>query len=215
MLLRLPLGFVRFFFHLLYHQFAWAYDAVAWLVSLGQWNVWGQNALPHLQGQRILELAHGPGHLLVTMRQRGLRPIGLDLSPAMGRLAHRRLRQAGLAVPLVRARAQALPFRAGALDSVAAAFPTEFILDPATLRETARVLKSGGRLVIVPNVTFHRQQLAGRFLEWLYTVTGQRDLPPPSVWAIFEAAGFTITRLPQPAGAVEVRVIVAEKTHSG
>jgi len=142
---RLWWAFLRLFFRLLYQECAWAYDLVAWLVSLGQWKAWTCTALRHLGGRRVLELAHGPGHLLVAMAAGGLDPVGLDLSPYMGRLARKRLRSAGVAVPLVRARAQALPFCDGCFDSAVATFPTEFILAPTTLRETARVLRSPQR----------------------------------------------------------------------
>lgn len=203
--------FLRLFFLLLYNQFAWAYDLVAWLVSFGHWNRWGQAALSHLRGQRVLELAHGPGHLLVAMQRGGWQPLGLDLSPAMGRLAKARLRRSGLAVPLVRARAQALPFRAGAFDSAVSAFPTEFILDPATLDEVARVLGEEGRLVIVPGVSFDSRGWPYRFLKWLYRVTGQASWPPSE----FRLAhpNLTWSFLQQPSGAVQALVVIATRSH--
>lgn len=199
------------FFHLLYHQLAWSYDAVAWLVSFGQWKTWGRMGLPHLRGQRILELAHGPGHLLVALQQGGLQPIGLDLSPHMGRLARQRLRRARLPARLVRARAQALPFRSGAFDSSLATFPTEFVFDPLTLHETARVLKAGGRLVVVLGISFSGQALPTRCLKWLYTITGQCSPPPAQAWAGFEQAGFRLERLRQASRLVDVLIVVAEK----
>jgi ubiquinone/menaquinone biosynthesis C-methylase UbiE len=201
---------LRLFFHLLYNQLAWTYDIVAWLVSFGRWNRWGQAALPHLRGQRVLELAHGPGHLLLAMRRSGRRPLGLDLSPAMGRLARARLHRSGLAVPLVRARAQALPFRAGAFESVVSTFPTEFILDPATLDEAARVLGEGGRLVIVPGVAFDSRSRPYRFLKWLYRVTGQASWPPSEFRQAQPGLSWSFPQ--QPSGAVKVHVVIAERT---
>ena len=133
---------LQLFFRLLYNELAWTYDLVAWCVSLGQWRTWGRTAIPYLRGERVLELAHGPGHLLAAMAGVGLEPVGLDLSAHMGRLAQRKLTRRGVAVPLVRARAQVLPFRDGCFDSAVATFPTEFILDLATLQEAARVLRS-------------------------------------------------------------------------
>ncbi len=138
---RLWWTFLRFFFRQLYNELACTYDLVAWVVSLGQWRAWGRTAIPHLPGKRVLELGHGPGHLLVAMAERGLTPVGLDLSPHMGRLAQRRLRRAQSSIPLVRAQTQDLPFSAGCFDSAVATFPTEFILNLATLREVARVLR--------------------------------------------------------------------------
>ena len=42
---RLWWRFVRFGFRLLYNEFAWTYDFVAWVVSFGQWKAWGPMVL--------------------------------------------------------------------------------------------------------------------------------------------------------------------------
>jgi len=175
---RLVRRFMVLVFRLLYGPLAWTYDAVAWTVSLGRWTSWGRVALPHLRGPRVLELGHGPGHLLVAMAGSALAPVGLDLSPQMGRLARRRLLKAGLPLRLVRARVQALPFCDGAFPSMVATFPTEYIVDPRTLREVRRVLQSGGRIVAVATAWLVGRDPPTRFLEWLYRVTGQRGPVP-------------------------------------
>ncbi len=54
---------LRFFFRLLYHQFAFTYDLVAATVSLGRWKDWVLSVVPFIEGTRILEIGHGPGHL--------------------------------------------------------------------------------------------------------------------------------------------------------
>jgi ubiquinone/menaquinone biosynthesis C-methylase UbiE len=209
---RLWWGFVRFFFRLLYNEFAWTYDLVAWVVSLGQWRAWGRTAIPYLRGERVLELAHGPGHLLVAMAQRGLVPVGLDLSPTMSRLARRRLsKDAGLAVPLVRARAQALPFRDGCYDSAVATFPAEFIMARDTLREVARVLAPGGCWVIVPGAILSGRDPLSRFIWWLYRITGQGDLLIDRGKALLERAGFCVNATWEEAKHSQVLVVTAEK----
>ena len=202
--------FLRTFFRLLYHELAWAYDLVAWLVSFGQWKAWGRAALPRLRGRRVLELAHGPGHLLVPMKRAGFAPVGLDLSPQMGRLARKRLRDGSCDVPLVRARAQALPFRAGAFDSVVSTFPTEFIVDPATLQEVARVIGQGGRAVLVPGVVFGAS-LPARSLELLYTVTGQHKPELPGIASALAREGLALEQECEPMGLAEVQILVAGK----
>ena len=78
----LPRRVIKFGFHLLYHELAFTYDAVAWLVSLGQWQAWGRTALDRVRGPRVLEIGHGPGHLLIALARSGRQPIGIDLSPA-------------------------------------------------------------------------------------------------------------------------------------
>ena len=204
-------SFIRTFFRLLYHEMAWTYDLVAWLVSFGQWKAWGRAAIPHLWGRRVLELAHGPGHLLAAMSRAGFAPVGLDLSPQMGQIAHSRLRRGGVPTPLVvRARAQALPFRAGSFDSVVSTFPAEFIFDPATLKEMARVMGQGGRAVVVVGVMFNAS-LPARLLKWLYDVTYQQEPPPFGLADALADAGLTLEREREQVGIVDVMIAVAKK----
>lgn len=202
---------LRFFFRLLYNEFAWTYDLVAWAVSLGQWKGWGRTTISHLRGKRVLELAHGPGHLLVAMAEHELSPVGLDLSPYMGRLAKRRLGKEGLAVPLVRARAQSLPFRDGCFDSAVSTFPTEFILDPATLREVARVTGPAGRLVVGACVRLGERDPIFRFLRSLYRLTGQAEPLPAGSEAVLSDAGFAPHTMWERVGLNEVMLVVADK----
>jgi len=232
------------FFRLLYHELAWTYDLVAWVVSFGQWKAWGRAATLHLRGPRVLEIAHGPGHLLVAMTRAGFASVGLDLSPQMGTLAQARLRrehvggvdphprpfsrggrrertlsragggQGGgepLSPPLVRARAQAMPFRSGSFNSVVSTFPAEFIVQAETLREIARVMQDDGRAVVVPGVAFKRN-LPARALEWLYTVTGQQEPAPPGLADALAEAGLAIKFEREPMGMVDVLIAVATKT---
>jgi ubiquinone/menaquinone biosynthesis C-methylase UbiE len=237
---RLWWAFLRLFFRLLYNELAWTYDLVAWAVSVGQWRAWGRTALRHVRGQRVLELAHGPGHLLVAMVGRGLDPVGLDVSPAMGQLARRRLKGNQVSAPLVRARAQAIPFRDRSFDSAVATFPTEFILDPGTLGETARVLRGGahspeptgararperteavfpdsesstlgGRLVVVASARLGKRDLLSRLIGWLYRVTGQGEPIPGEDHMAVVRRWFTTQVVLESVGSTDVTLVVAEK----
>lgn len=163
-------------FHLLYNQLAWTYDGVSWLVSLGQWRDWQRAGLPFLIGDNVLELAHGPGHMIVELEMAGFRPIGVDLSTSMGHLAKNKLRKSGSNANLVRSRAQALPFPDKSFDSILATFPTEFIVDPETVSEARRTLKSGGNVVIVAEAQLTGGGIIRGIIEWLYFVTGQRQV---------------------------------------
>jgi ubiquinone/menaquinone biosynthesis C-methylase UbiE len=205
---------LRFGFRLLYRELAWSYDLVAWLVSFGQWRAWGQTALPYLTGGRVLELGHGPGHLLVTLAGQGFRPVGLDLSPHMGRLARRRLRRAGLPLTLVHGHAQALPFPARVFESVVATFPTPYILDPATLAEVARVLCPEGRLVVVVGARLTGRDPLTRLVEWLYAITGQRETLDD--WeAPFARVGLAARRVQVELRRSQVWLLVAERVTRG
>lgn len=156
---------MRFFYHLLYHPFAFTYDLVAAVVSFGNWKDWVFSILPFIEGTRILELGHGPGHLQRLLLDRGLFPFAMDESTQMGRLAKRRL---GNSQKLARALAQQLPYAEKSFDTIIATFPSEYIFNPQTLSEVKRCLSDGGRLVVLP-VAFPKSG----FLKWLYIVTNE------------------------------------------
>ncbi len=199
---------MRVFFYLLYHPFAFFYDWVAAFVSFGRWRDWIQETLPYVEGTRVLELGHGPGHLQLALRRRGFDSYGLDESANMGRIAARRLSGPKLA----RGLAQALPFASGCFDSVVSTFPTEYIFDSRALAEIKRTLRAGGRLIVLP-VVFPRDG----FLKWLYRFTGESPAELSEALAEklkqpFAAAGFSaeVQTLEAPRGVL--LVILARKT---
>jgi ubiquinone/menaquinone biosynthesis C-methylase UbiE len=206
---------VAFGFRLLYNELAWLYDAVSWTASLGRWRRWQYTALAFLPapGAWVLELGFGPGHLLVELAARGYRVVGIDLSRAMVRLAGRRLRGQQPSVPpvlLCRGRAAHLPFAPGSFDAIVATFPTAYIASPASLRGLARVLRPGGRLVVVEEAKLSRKGIVSRVLEWLYRVTGQRGPGAPGLPAHLEAAGFRAWRETVLVEDTSVRLVLAE-----
>ena len=187
---------LKIFFDLLYHQFAWTYDLVAWIVSIGQWKDWVAAALPFLDGGHVLELGHGPGHLQLAAQRKGLNIFGLDLSPQMGRICRKRLLRQGFSPALIRGNGMLLPFVSNSFTTVTATFPTEYILLPKTLAQIHRVLAPGGRFVLVPLAWVTGTGLLYRFAAWLFRVTGQ-SVPAdhPALAEGFErlkAAGFEV-----------------------
>lgn len=207
----LPRRLIKFGFRLLYYELAFTYDAVAWLVSLGQWRAWGRTALSRVQGPRVLEIGYGPGHLLIALARSGRQPIGIDLSPQMGRLAQENLRRAGVHVPQVRCRAQALPFRSGEFDSVVATFPSEYIGDAATLHEVQRVTNERGRLIVVFGAQLIGREPSKVLIEWLYRITGQREVKFDEE-SIFDRVGMPTRIETETIGSSTVTLVVAEKT---
>lgn len=164
---------LKVFFHLLYHQFAWLYDAVAWMVSFGRWQDWILATLPYLEGDPILEIGHGPGHLLQALCEQRKRAFGLDESRQMSRLASRRLVNMGYSHNLVNGYAQFLPFTEASFRHVVATFPSEFIFSSITLSEIYRVLSPEGSLVVLPIALIQGKSWYDRFLKWLYRVSRQ------------------------------------------
>jgi len=165
--------FLRFFFHQLYHRFAWTYDWVAATVSVGLWKSWVEATLPYLTGPRILELGFGPGHLQAALHQKGLAPVGIDASPDMAHLSFQRLCKLKIPQYLVIGYANFLPFENQAFDQAVATFPTEYIVDPATLNEIWRVLTPGGVLYILPGAWITSPRFPYRLAAWLFRVTGE------------------------------------------
>ena len=192
MLSRLWNWLILAFFRLLYGPLAFTYDAVAWLVSFGEWKAWSRTAIAYLSNSPVLELGHGPGHLQLALAQSGLVPVGLDLSPQMGRIARRRLTDGGFHPRLVRASAQALPFADKTVPQIVATFPTEYIIHPHTIAEIKRVLPANGKMVVVATAIITGRSLPARFLEWLYRITGQRT---PEVMKALQAWAHTGLKL--------------------
>jgi ubiquinone/menaquinone biosynthesis C-methylase UbiE len=178
---RLLANFLRFFFKLLYHQFAWTYDWVSAAVSLGMWKKWVLAVLPYLEGPRILELGHGPGHLQAALMQQGKQAIGLDASQQMGRLAVKGLRVGCCyGYGIINGYAQFLPFPNNCINQVVATFPSEYIFDQRTFSEVHRTLLPGGAFIILPLAWITGRRFHERAAAWLFRFTGQvpGDLSP-------------------------------------
>jgi SAM-dependent methyltransferase len=89
---------------------------------------------------RVLELGCGTGRVLAQLATR-TQAIGIDVAPRMLELAAQR------GHTVIRATAEALPFRDGCFDTVVCAFYTMRDLDrPVVYAEAARVLRPGGVL---------------------------------------------------------------------
>ncbi len=202
---------LRFGFRLLYNEMAWTYDWVSRGTSIGQWRSWQRAGLRHLHGKRVLELAHGTGDLLLDMLVLGFEPIGFDLSRSMGRIASRKLRRHGVSAPLIRGRAQALPFASDTFPAILSTFPAEFIREPAVLSELRRVLQPGGRLVIIPVARITGAGPLDRFGDWLYRVTGQSDPRPLGFIAPLKIPGLDVRIELEKLPRSEVMVVIAEK----
>jgi ubiquinone/menaquinone biosynthesis C-methylase UbiE len=134
--------------------------------GLGPWRSWLARGVGT---GRALDLGCGTGRNL-PLFARGVRAIGLD--PCHESLLKSRLRAPG--VPLVRGRAEALPFRDGAFDTVVSGLVFCSVEDvPLGLAEVRRVLKAGGVLRMLEHV-----RAASRLSAWLQDVT-----QPTWTWA--------------------------------
>lgn len=179
-------SFFKLFFRLLYHEFAWTYDWVAAIVSVGRWKSWTYCVLPYLSNGKVLELGPGPGHLQVDITQRGILSFGLDASWQMARQASKRLQKNSVPGKICLGRSQALPYASEEFDQVVATFPSEYIIDPQTLAQTWRVLKVGGELIVLPLAWITGKKWWDRLAAGLFRITGQTPNIDPESGAIEE-----------------------------
>jgi ubiquinone/menaquinone biosynthesis C-methylase UbiE len=170
---RILVTLLRLFFKLLYHQFAWTYDWVASMVSLGMWQEWVTAVIPILVGPRILEIGFGSGHLQVALSQKGKSIIGLDESHQMVRITHTRLDSFGLAQNLIRGEAQKLPFADNCFDQVVLTFPSEYILSSTSLTEIHRILVDRGDATMLPMAWITGRRPLERLAAWVNRITGE------------------------------------------
>jgi len=143
----------------------------------------------------VLEVAIGTGRNLPYYPS-DRRLTGIDLTPAMLTLARDRARDLRVAVALLVADAQALPFAAASFDSVVCTLGLNTIPDDqAAVGEMDRVLRPGGRLVLVGHVAspYRPVRAVQRLVErWLLPVAGDHLTRRPLL--LLRAAGFVIDR---------------------
>lgn len=130
------------------------YDLLNHLLSFNLDRLWRRAAARALAPEAdgvYLDLCTGSGDLaLLIARRAGARVVGADFSEGMLRLARRKAARARVPLLLVQADGLALPFRDRSLEGVAIAFGARNFQDlDAGLGESARILKEGGRAVIL------------------------------------------------------------------
>ena len=137
------------------------YDLMNRLLSAGQDLRWRQQALQSAKlqpGDRLLDVAAGTGDMVAIAQAMmpDLEVVAVDFSLEMMRVGRRRVaedkRVAASGRPAVwtGADAYALPFPTRSFDVVTSAFLLRNLTHPlAALREQARVLRAGGRLVVL------------------------------------------------------------------
>jgi SAM-dependent methyltransferase len=99
----------------------------------------------HVHGPRVLEVGVGTGLVATALRSNGRSVLGVDLSLPMLRQAERRL-----GAVVAQADGFSLPVRSGSIDTVVMVWVVHLVPDPrAFLSDSARVLRRGGRIVVV------------------------------------------------------------------
>lgn len=140
----------KFLFETLYKN-KYLYRFASTVPFAGQWRVWQRLVLPRIHGHGVLELGCGLGDLLADMTLAGYNCQAVDQSLPMVEAARQTMqrRAPGQKVWIIHGTAQHLPFSDTSFDTVVSTFPSEYIYDSNTIAEVERVLRPGGRLIVV------------------------------------------------------------------
>ena len=129
------------------------YDLLNHVLSLGIDRTWRVSALRvagPLEGRRVIDACCGTGDLALAFAHAGARVLGVDFTPEMLLRARAKAEARSLPAAFVHADALHLPVASASAEIASVAFGLRNLADPdAGLRELARVLKPGGRLLVL------------------------------------------------------------------
>jgi ubiquinone/menaquinone biosynthesis C-methylase UbiE len=180
----------------------------------------GLDLLKARAGEQVLEIGFGTGHSLVRLAgavgPRG-RVFGLDLSDKMVALAKAAVEAAGLGdrVQLRCGDAARLPYAGGGMDAVFMSFTLELFDTPEipeVLSECRRVLRPGGRIVVVGMSKEGRHDPLIAVFEWAHRhFPNFLDCRPIFVEEALEASGFRIAKSLRKRMWIPVEIVLGTK----
>ncbi len=158
----------------LFDRISGRYDFFNDVLSLGVHRLWKRRAIMALgdvSGAHVLDAATGTGDLALTLAEKGARVTAVDFSEGMLRVARQRRSHKNIGFSL--ADAQSLPFDAGSFDHVIVSFGVRNFENPERgIRELWRVLRPGGRLVVLEFGDWMRLRHFGAFTRRLAVLFG-------------------------------------------
>jgi demethylmenaquinone methyltransferase / 2-methoxy-6-polyprenyl-1,4-benzoquinol methylase len=167
----------------MFDRIAGVYDLMNSAMTAGLHHEWRQRAVERAEvgpGADALDVCCGTGDLALELRRRigpDGRVVGCDFSEPMLELARRKSGDESLAVEFGWADALELPYGDASFDAVTIGFGARNLADlERGIAEMTRVLRPGGRLVILEISRPQRQPLAGFYSLWfdrLVPVLGQ------------------------------------------
>jgi demethylmenaquinone methyltransferase/2-methoxy-6-polyprenyl-1,4-benzoquinol methylase len=150
----------------MFDRIAGVYDAMNSVMTAGMHHRWRRRAvdLAHVgPGSRVLDVASGTGDLAIEAASRGAEVVGSDFSEGMLALA----RKKAPAITFEQADALALPYEDDSFDAATVGFGARNFSDlQQGLNEMARVVRPGGRVVVLEITTPTRPPLSTFFSLW-------------------------------------------------
>ncbi len=142
-----------------YDRIAPVYDLLETGMEALRLRHWREMTWQRARGPRVLELGVGTGKNF-SFYPPGIGVTAIDISPRMLERARERAERDSVAVKLLLADAQALPFPDASFDTVVATFVFCSVPDPIQgLQEARRVLVPGGQLLLLEHVLSRRPLL--------------------------------------------------------
>lgn len=164
------------------------YDLMNDVMSAGLHRLWKRFTMDVAQvrpGIRVLDIASGSGDLALGFRKRGADVIMTDINAAMLARGRDRVLDAGQSIPAIQCDAEHLAFQDEQFDLVTVAFGLRNMTHKdAALREMFRVLKPGGRLLVLEFSAIWKP-LAG-----LYDLYSMKVLPKLGDWIAKDGASY-------------------------
>lgn len=143
-----------------YDRIAPYFDRLESLMEARAFSRWRALQWSRVRGPNVLEVGVGTGKNFPHYPQ-GLHITAIDFSPRMLRRAEQKRQASGLDVALRLMDVQRLEFPAASFDTVVGSFVFCSVPNPAAgLAEIARVLRPGGRLVLLEHVLSDRAVMA-------------------------------------------------------
>jgi demethylmenaquinone methyltransferase/2-methoxy-6-polyprenyl-1,4-benzoquinol methylase len=136
-----------------FDEVAERYDLMNDVMSLGLHRAWKAFTVRVARvhpGERVLDVAAGSADLARAFAARGAEVWITDINGRMLERGRSRMLDAGVLAPAVQCDAERLPFPGGSFDCVSVAFGLRNMTHKdAALAEMARVLRPGGRLLVL------------------------------------------------------------------
>jgi demethylmenaquinone methyltransferase / 2-methoxy-6-polyprenyl-1,4-benzoquinol methylase len=203
----------------MFDRTAQGYDRLNSLMSLGLDGAWRRALVERIQpGERVLDLCCGSARSSVqAARRSGQLVVGADVSPEMLARGARYAAAEGVRFAAMRADAFHLPFRDGSFDVITIAWGLRNLVpEPAALAEIKRVLRAGGRLLVLDSPSPESGVIGAAhraYVRWIVPALGRLS-PDPAAYRYLSESILRFGRLSEVARRIEAAGFVCDPPRS-